>query len=211
MQLDWTDYDLVYSLVFKVRIFNEDQIAGYWWSGLNHPLRKARRKLAFMVKSRILYSHSLLSHPIIPLDAPLFEWRVGEPDPDYQAVSSRLKSRWTKDPRRVTVYIPTRRIINQFGGPGESKLPILGQQTHDLHLSQVYLWYLRTRPEQAKTWVGEEVFRGDRKGEKLPDAMILDEAGAPKLVVEFGGTYDPMRVEAFHIDCKKRNLPYELW
>lgn len=211
MQLDWTDYDLVYSLVFKVRILNEDQIAGQWWAGLTHPLRKARRKLAFMVQSRILYSHHLLSHPILPLDTPVSTWNVGDPDPDYSAVSTQLKRRWTKPSRPMTVYIPTRQTIHQFGGPGESKLPILGQQNHDLHLSQVYLWYLQTRPELAKKWVGEEVFRGDRKGEKLPDAMILDDADNPKVVVEFGGTYDPMRVEAFHTDCKKRNLPYELW
>jgi hypothetical protein len=201
----------VYSLAFKVRILNENQIAMHWWGDLSHPLRKAKSKLAFMEKARILYSHQFLSHPMLPLEAPVWTWNVNDPDPDFRKVSSQLKKRWTKDPVPMKVYIPTRKAINQFGGPGESKLPILGQQTHDLHLSQVYLWYLQTRPEQAKQWMGEEVFREDRAGEKLPDAMIQDEHGKPQLVVEFGGTYDPMRVEAFHTDCKKRNLPYELW
>jgi len=211
MELDWTDYDLVYSLVFKVRILNENQIARHWWGKLNHPLRTARRKLGHMVKSRILYSHQLLSHPILSLEKPVWAWSVTDPDPDYAKVSAELKRRWTRNPVPMKVYIPTRKAINQFGGPGESKLPILGQQTHDLHLSQVYLWYLRFRPQMANRWMGEEVFRQDRAGEKLPDAMIQNENGGSELVVEFGGTYDPMRVEAFHTDCKKRNLPYELW
>jgi len=211
MELDWTDYDLVHSLVFKVRILNENQIALHWWSGVSHPLRKARRKLRQLVSSRILYSHRLLSHPIIQLKEPVLKWELGHPDPDFRQVSAKLKGRWTKAPRSMQTYIPTRKTIHQFGGPGQSKLPILGQQGHDLHLSQVYLWFLENRPDEAKRWMGEEVYRTERVGEKLPDAMILDEDGNPQLVIEFGGSYDPLRVKAFHTDCKQRNLPYELW
>jgi len=39
----------------------------------------------------------------------------------------------------------------------------------------------------------------------------VDAAGNVAWVLEFGGGYDAARVEAFHVDCAARNLPYQLW
>ena len=50
-----------------------------------------------------------------------------------------------------------------------------------------------------------------RRGEKLPDAFIVDSTQQVTGVIEFGGSYDAQRVTEFHEDCVSRSLPYQLW
>jgi hypothetical protein len=74
----------------------------------------------------------------------------------------------------------------------------------------MYLLFLRDRPELASGWRSEDVLASTRRNQKLPDAIVMD-GDRPQLVVEFGGAYDPGRVEKVHADCATRRLPYELW
>ncbi|MCB9609863.1 MAG: hypothetical protein H6716_24960 [Polyangiaceae bacterium] len=136
--------------------------------------------------------------------------RPASPGPDYDAVSYRLKSRWTQRLQRTQVFIATRRTIAELGGAG-GRLPTLGQETHDLHMGSLYLRRLREHPEEAEAWVGEDVFAPKRRGQKLPDAVLLGPGGEPTLAIEFAGSYGPARVARFHEDCLRRGTPYELW
>ncbi|MBK8183290.1 MAG: hypothetical protein IPK63_10530 [Candidatus Competibacteraceae bacterium] len=97
-----------------------------------------------------------------------------------------------------------------FGGYG-GKLRRPLQATHDLHVAQIYLRFLKTDPVRAALWVSEDRFAPERRREKLPDAVIQDAAGTIALVIEFGGAYDAKHVERVHLDCVTRSLPYELW
>ena len=49
------------------------------------------------------------------------------------------------------------------------------------------------------------------RGEKVPDAFLLNREGQPINVIEFGGSYDADRLQAFHNDCLDRALAYEIW
>jgi len=66
-------------------------------------------------------------------------------------------------------------------------------------------------PQRAAAWRGEDLMADTRRGEKLPDAFIVNARGEVSSVVEFGGAYDAERICAFHEDCVNRTLPYELW
>ena len=48
-----------------------------------------------------------------------------------------------------------------------------------------------------------------RKGQKLPDALLLRSGTAH--VVEFGGAYSKEKLRAFHSYCQQQELSYEIW
>lgn len=79
--------------------------------------------------------------------------------------------------------------------------------------TEMFLSIRRRRPELIQQWIDEDRLAPYRRGEKLPDAIIADHAGAsPRLVLEFGsGNYGVDRLRAFHDDCELRGLPYEIW
>ena len=153
---------------------------------------------------------------MLPLEDALFRWKPGEEKPDYDKLSYQLQSRWTSRPgsteaRSVTVYFASHRAAHLLGGEAVGRIKNPGQVTHDLHLTELYLKFLREAPLLASAWAGEELIAPSRVHQKLPDAMLLDSKRIPRLVVEFGGAYPPDRVKAFHEDCEMRGLPYEIW
>ena len=109
------------------------------------------------------------------------------------------------------VYLATRRAASIFGGKADGRIKNLSQVTHDIHLGALYLKFRREAPSLAAGWVGEEIFAPSREHQKLPDAILYDGQGQPRMVIEFGGAYPTERVKAFHEDCAARGLPYELW
>ena len=98
-----------------------------------------------------------------------------------------------------------------MGGGALGSVRNLCQTTHDLHVSQVFLFYRENRPDLASLWVGEDSVIPLNEHEKRPDAVLLNEAKEILRVVEFGGAYKADRVQAVHDFCWQRNLPYELW
>lgn len=204
------DSDILNALAFRVRMLSLGQIAGAWWGDSSDPPRFAGRRLGPLVDAGLLQEREVLAHPLLELNAPEFAWTPGEPGPDVDAVSYRLKSRWTERRTRTRVFLATKRTLAELGGAG-GKLPVLGQETHDLHMGSVYLRLRRLDPEAAESWVGEDVFAPERRGQKLPDAVLLGPGGEVRLVIDFAGSYDAERVAAFHEDCARRGTPYELW
>ena len=163
--------------------------------------------------ARQLLQQTALARPFLfPVNRPVLTWAPPEPDPDFEATSYRLKARWTEPHRETVVYTASRHTGFRLGGlGGPVKHP--DQVTHDLLLSAVYLFCLANHPLVAAHWLGEECYRDEHRGEKLPDAKILDDASPPNiaLVIESGGEYDAPRVEAFHRSCKAKALAYQLW
>lgn len=210
MTLNTRDADLLKALTTCVRILTGDQIARTWWNGQRASLSMVRRRLRGLCTARLLDERAILAEPFLRLPAPIVTWAPGDLAPACHAVAWRLQNRWTDTARETVVYLATDFAADTVGGVAP-RLPTLGQETHDLHVSEVYLRMRRERPQLAAFWLGEEIVRPTRIDEKLPDAVIVDPRGNPVRVIEFGGRYDHKRVAAFHADCESRGLPYELW
>ena len=107
--------------------------------------------------------------------------------------------------------LATERLAQHYGGrrSGELKHPL--QATHDLGVAQIWLQLQATATAWADAWRGEDILAHTRRGEKCPDAFIVNEQQEVFCVIEFGGAYSAQRVREFHEDCVERNLPYQLW
>lgn len=209
------DEQILRSLVFRVKMLSLEQVAGYWWKDAVRPTAFATRRLDQLCRAKLLDRRRVMAHPMLELAAPVSTWTPGEPDPtpeEYEAVSYRLQARWEAGgpPEPTVVYLAHRRAVAQLGGAG-GKLPPVGQETHDLHVSALYMRLIGRGYAAGSRWLGEEILRPTRKQEKLPDAVLVDDDGKPNLIIEFGGRYKPERVRAFHEDARERQMRYELW
>ena len=204
------DKDLLETLSIRVRILSLDQIARLWWTHAADPTRHARRRLRALEDRGFVEHRRFAAHPMLALDQPVFAWRPGHSAPDPDATSYALTSRWTELTKNVPVYVATQRTKGALGG-GLARLSPLGHETHDLHVSELFVRLRLDQPDRAARWVGEEAFAKDRHDDKRPDALLVDHAGQPELVIEFAGKYSPDHVWSFHQDCADRELAYELW
>ena len=192
-------------------MFTVAQIGRTWWSEAKAPAEAAMKRLRELERTDHLRRYVVMSHPELALRAPVVTWSPGDPEPELGPVAYRLQTRWTLAPAAKVTFLATDRTANQFGGDVRA-LPKEGEQTHDVHISTVYLWYREHRPDEAADWRSEawvKKSRPDAPGEKLPDAMIR-RANSAK-VIEFGGAYPKERLIAFHEFCKRRAVPYDLW
>ena len=202
------DQRILMALVLKVRLFSLRQIATHWWNG---EVANARRRL------RQLAADHLVSRVTVPVRAlpaftkPIVCWEPGQPALDADAIAYRLKTRLRNRPiRSVTAWVATERSGQLFGGRCRGELKHRTQATHDLGVSSIWLHFDAHAPQWADAWQGEDMLAHTRRGEKLPDAFIVDD-GNVVCVIEFGGDYDARRIREFHSDCASRDLPYQLW
>ncbi len=202
------DREILMVLVQKVRLLGQRQIAEHWWHG---DLANTRRRMRRLAEKRLAECHSVLARTIPPLNEPIIHWNPGDPTPEFGAVAYRCRERWRRRPARpVTVWVATEKSAGMLGG-GSHSMKHRTQVTHDLGTAAVWLQFRAKCPQLAAAWRGEDRMAPTRRGEKLPDAFILNVHGDVEWVIEFGGGYDASRVEAFHHDCSNRNLPYQLW
>ena len=209
IRLTSRDLEIVEALALKVRLFNQRQVAENWWVG---DLANTRRGLRRLESVGLLARATVSARSLPELKSPLASWSPGETPFDFAAMGYRCQLRWKN--RRVhpcTVWIATQRAAQAYGGVrrGEVTQPL--QATHDLGVAAVWLRLREVAPAWAEAWHGEDLMASTRRGEKLPDAFVLDEDGNTKWVIEFAGSYDAERVQAFHNDCASRNISYQLW
>jgi hypothetical protein len=211
LALSERDVDLIETLALKVRVLTVNQIARTWWCRAAQPTAAARHRLAELERAGFVVSFTAIAHPEIPLSCPVISWTPGLPAPNFGAASHRLKTRWSQPPTETRCVFVSPVTGRHFGGSG-GRRPRESEETHDIHLAQVYLLLRLRDPEAAQNWVSEESVRAgrDRRDEKLPDA-IVDTPGERR-VVEFGGAYAKAKLEAFHrYCCQELQLPYEVW
>lgn len=208
-RLSHREREILTALDQKVRLFGQRQLAEHWWHG---DLANTRRGMQRLAQGGFCERLVVLARTLPPLDAPLVTWRPGDPAPDCGAVAYRLSSRWRERAARPTsVWIASEQTARLFGGVRRGALQQPTQATHDLGVAAVWLRFRALQPTWAAAWRGEDQLAHTRRGEKLPDAFLVDGAGAVAAVIEFGGGYSAERVAAFHDDCAGRNLPYQLW
>jgi len=205
------DKEILTTLCSKVRFLSLEQIAGAWWQGTSDSKGQAWKRLKRLSEIRWLTISRVLARPILTLEKPVLEWHPDEPRPIFSAVSKKLKTRWKESAREVVVFLASRQAKAIFGGQVLGVVKNLCQTTHDLHVAEVYLRYRREMPEVADQWVGEDAIALERKGGKVPDALLRDADGSTLRAVEFGGAYAAERVEAFHLHCEQQAIPYEMW
>ena len=212
MRLTPRDRQVLDALCNRVRVLSLSQIASAWWIGVRDAEGGAARRLSKLAEVDLVRRWSVLARPLPAIDGPELSWRPGDAEPDYGAVAWALQSRWTEGPGAVWVFVGTKRSAGLLGGRavGKPKAPL--QATHDLGVGEMYVRVMADRPDLLPRWIGEDVLKPHRKNQKLPDAVIADGPTAvPELVLEFGGAYDKRRVAAFHRDCERRQVPYEVW
>ncbi len=94
-----------------------------------------------------------------------------------------------------------------FGGHG-GRFPRESEETHDIHVSAIYLNLRLSAPALAVSWIHEEEIKRERKQSKgkLPDAIV-----SHRKVIEFGGAYKKQKLIGFHRFCEANNFEYEVW
>lgn len=209
LKLTARDHTLIHVLVRKVRLFSLRQIAAHWWQG---ELANTRRRLRALTEAGLVHRMTVTARSLPRFEGPILTWQPGDSIPDFAAAAWKCKSRWLRRPARpVTVFIATERAAQLFGGRNRGQLKNETQATHDLGVAAVWMRFDEQAPEWSKAWQNEDLLAHTRRGEKLPDAFIVDEHGDVVWVIEFGGAYDTTRVREFHEDCHDRGLSYQLW
>lgn len=209
LHLTVRDHEILRALAQKIRLFSQRQIADHWWPG---HLPNARRRLKRLAGHDLVLRVTVQARSLPELQSPLVSWRPGEPAPEFGSVAYRCQARWRHQPiRPCTAWIASEKCAQAFGGVRRGELKLATQATHDLGVAAVWLRLKQIAPHWADAWRSEDLLAHTRRGEKLPDAFLLDAQGQVAWVLEFGGGYDTARVEAFHADCATRSLPYQLW
>lgn len=203
------DQRLLLALLLKVRLLSLRQIAAAWWQG---EVANVRRRLKLLAGAGLLLPLTVAARTLPALEGPLIVWQPDEAAPDFGHVAHLLQSRWRRRAVRPTkAYVATPKAAQLLGGRGTEQLKHPAQATHDLGVAAVWLHLLQHAPAWAEAWRGEDLLAHTRRGEKLPDAFIVDEENEPLWLIEFGGDYDAHRLQAFHEDCRVRDIPYQLW
>jgi hypothetical protein len=133
--------------------------------------------------------------------------------PQFGAISWQGRRRiraGTAKPARI--YWATHQAARIVGGVG-GKLRQPWQLQHDLGVTSVYLLLRRTCPTLAEHWVSEDMYRlefGQRRGEKIADAFLVNPPGQVYRVIEFVGDYSTKRLRDFHNFWCRRRISYEL-
>lgn len=203
------DQEIIGALVLKVRLFSQRQIAETWWRG---DVGNARRRLRRLQAAQFVERIEVLARTLADLSQPLVVWRPGEPAPAFGHVAHGCQARWQRRLLRPSAaWIATARGAQLWGGAQRGQLKQPTQASHDLGVAAVWLHLRATSPAMAAAWRGEDSLAHTRRGEKLPDAFLVDGKEQPACLIEFGGAYDLARIREFHEDCAKRGLPYQLW
>jgi hypothetical protein len=202
------DLQLLEALATKVRLMSLRQIAQHWWKG---DLTNARRRLRALTSAQLTARLEVRARDLPAICQPVTAWCPGDAEADPGQVAHLLQSRWRSRPvRSVAVFVATERTAQICGGRVGQALKRPLQATHDLGVAAVWLALRASAPDWAEAWRSEDLLAHTRRGEKCPDAFLVREQQIVR-VVEFGGAYDAQRVRAFHADCQKRNLPYQIW
>lgn len=203
------DQELIEALTHKVRLFSLRQIAGAWWAG---DLANTRRRLRQLTAAGLLERVTVSARTLPAIDVPLCSWEPGRRQPEFGPIAYQLQQRWQgRAVRPTTAFLASQHAAQLYGSRSRGELKNASQATHDLGVSAVWLQLRQQAEAWARAWLGEDQMAETRRGEKIPDAFIVDAADRTVAVVEFGGRYDTQRLQTFHEDCATRKLPYQIW
>lgn len=203
------DEKILRMLSLYSRVVGQRQASQHWYNGDD---ANCRRRMKQLVLQGLLLSANVRARPVPVLNAPLIRWQPGDANPSFAKVAYQCQKRWRmRHLQNCIVYSATTRTSQLFGGRARGEVRKEMQVTHDLGVTQIWLYLDTHEPDWADAWKGEDVMAHTRRGEKLPDGFIVDGNQSVLCVMEFGGSYDEQRIREFHDDCFERSLPYQLW
>ena len=204
------DISLLDALTFRVRLLAWQHVLT-WWPQKQVSERAAHRRIAALIRVGLVRRLRIQARPVLDLGGPMACWRPGDPAADFHALSKRLAARWSEPPVQTTVLVGTPKAAHLLGGIASGKIAVPYQASHDLGLAAVFLAKRRLDPAAAAGWLSEDMVPKPGRGQKRPDAVVYATAGQAVLAVEFGAGYPAARLEAFHCDCERKALAYEVW
>lgn len=207
MQLTNRDRALLDVLLRSVRFLSLAQVGRMWWGETKSPERNASRRLRQLEQGGFVHLFSAVAHAEVFLEYPIFSWSPGQDAPDFFSLAAHLHGRWPGEFRPTASVIASEKAARLLGGSG-GRFPRATEETHDLHLSSVYLHFREHRPDLASTWQHEDEC-DHRPGQKVPDAYVG--RADNRVAIELAGKYSREKLSEFHLYCESRRLPYELW
>lgn len=180
-----------------------------------NPRRSAEAWLRRWERAGYFASSSLDAVSIDFPREPIHCQRLGEPDPDFDALEYRLRIRWNKPAKRTRVFWPTPTFARAYGMAwlGSDELDSPHKVSHDLLCSSVWLSFIASRPDLATdAWTSERELqyrtrRGQRSG-PIPDAIVDD---TDLLAIEIGGSYPANYLRRHAERFADAGLAWELW
>ena len=153
MSATWTprDLDIVETLTSRIRLLTLVLIKRIWWSGAASD-RTVLDRLGILVHGRLIH-RAVVNLRSFAVHKPIWAWRPGEREPDFERLSRRARERWPAVAEPTAVFWATKLAANLFGSTA-GRLPDLDHRDHDVLLAQVYAWYRTERPDQAQRWLG---------------------------------------------------------
>jgi hypothetical protein len=210
------------TLCHRVRRAMSRQFAAALWPPGPSGELNAQRAIQRLIDAGYLDEYPVIVEEL-QLFQPLVMWAPRETTPDLAAVARHIQERWTGRGKVERVLVATNAAVGLYGGfAGGRKLP--DQASHDIHVAQIYLRLLTTQPSVARQWKSEERLAYERRRyrrpgdlsdlphiEKVPDAVLCDDAGNIRSVIEFSGEYKLERLQRLHRYCVENAYPYECW
>jgi len=168
-----------------------------------------RRRMKRLADGKWLCPLTVWCSNVAPITAPLFKWELGDPEPDFGAISYQARIRWDNNPvRKTTVYVASNKTLALFGLPGRPHVK-RHQATHDLGCNRMYWYAKQTWPQYE--FVGEDLFAPRGHGVGVEDAQVCD-GNRVVYVLEHAGAYRYDRVKHLHHHVAiERELPYFLF
>lgn len=198
-------------LAWDLRVATDDQLAES--VGREHDLtRRQMRAVTNRLRSRRLLASVVSPAPLPTLHDPIFTWSPGRPAPDFESVAWAAAERTRTTPTtRVRVLWSTADTLRMVGGV-ETRLRKPLQIEHDLGVAAMHFAFRRSIGDGV--WCGEDAFRVWRRptrGQKSPDAVVLDREGSVSLVLDYLTAYSAPRLRRFHHYWAARRKPYQWW
>lgn len=193
-----TDRDtrLLTCLTHQLKVLTLDQVAEMWFRGVQ---QAARRRLEELREAGFVTVPRLPVEPLPEIAEPLATWEPGQEEPDFGAVVTVARARWTEPATLVPVVMATQKAARLSGG--KVRTARLSELSHDRALAQVYR--LKGCPP-VDQWRGEAVFP-KVKG-CVPDSFCEGVA------IDFvGKSYGAEDLVALHESLAGKGIPYELW
>jgi len=205
---EWTteEHEITRALTIQVSTMTLDQIARGWFRGDN-ARRQTADSLDKLVSAGLIELRRVEVPPIVKLSNQLYSWAPGSPAPSHDRLASiaeRASQRRSADAVLTETYVATPTAARLFGAFMHAGPPKECELQHDLQLGEVFVRYLRSRPRQARQWLGEAAFPKlgfEIKGMKDPDAFIVLDDGETRHIVEYVGNYPVEHLVAFHAHC----------
>ncbi len=200
-------------LAYQLRVATMRQLTTALASQLAVTAPRAKSCLLRLSRSGQL-GRKTLPVAIPKLTGPLVAWSPGQSAPDFEAIAWAARKRLAVAVQRREVVMwasdwATRRV-GGIGGPLRKPL----QVEHDLGVAAIFFARSSSAFNTFDSWLGEDQYarlRRPVRGQKRPDAVLVDKAGHLTLVLDYLSLYPPAHLRSFHHYWADRNTRYEWW